>query len=94
LTINDLSGEQLGGWQEKHRDAIITFRKMVYAFYSRDFSFGKFIRKYPEFRQNVVDILAGDVYQHDFTPMFEAIGNVVPSHQEAAKQESTVAVET
>jgi flavin-dependent dehydrogenase len=89
LTLNDVSAEQIGGWQDKHRDAIDTFRRMVYAFYSRDFSFGSFIRKHPEFRQSVVDILAGDVYRHDFTPMFEAIGNVTPTHGEQAKKAAT-----
>ena len=86
LARNDVSAAQLGGWQEKHRAAISTFMRMVYAFYSKDFSFGKFIRKHPEFRQAVVDILAGDVYRHDFEPMFQAIGAVVPTHAEHAKK--------
>jgi flavin-dependent dehydrogenase len=85
LTQHDVSGPTIGGWQEKHRQAIVTFRKMVYAFYSRDFSFGSFVRKYPQYRQKVVDILAGDVYRHDFTEMFQALGDVKPSHGDAAQ---------
>ncbi|HVJ79854.1 MAG TPA: NAD(P)/FAD-dependent oxidoreductase [Planctomycetia bacterium] len=88
LAAGDVSGARIGAWQETHRTAIHTFRRMVYAFYSRDFSFGKFIRKHPEFRQNVVDILAGDVYEKDFGPMFEAIGDVTPTHAEAAAEKT------
>jgi flavin-dependent dehydrogenase len=86
IAKNDVSAEQIGSWQDKHREAIATFRRMVYAFYSKDFSFGKFIRKHPEFRQAVVDILAGDVYRHDFEPMFEAIGDLTPTHGEHAQK--------
>lgn len=76
---NDFSRDRLGGWQVTHKEAVILFRKLIYAFYATDFSFGKFLKAHPEYRSNVTDILIGDVYKPGVGDIFETMGDVMPS---------------
>lgn len=78
LQKDDFSAEQLGCWQETHARGVDVFRKLVYAFYNQEFSFGRFLKMHPEFRSNVTDILIGDVYKPDFDACFDAMGDVRP----------------
>ena len=50
--------------------------KLVHAFYSRDFSFGKFLEAHPECQQGIVDILSGNVYRKDVTSIFKPMAEM------------------
>ncbi len=78
LEKNDLSGAALGCWQPKFRGGVESFRKLVYAFYAPDFSFAKFLKANPQYRDNLVDILIGDVFKPGVDEMFDAMGDVTP----------------
>jgi geranylgeranyl reductase family protein len=60
---NDFSGARLGQFQVKLDQGIESMRKLVYAFYNEGFSFSQFLRKYPEQRVNVIDLLIGNVFK-------------------------------
>jgi flavin-dependent dehydrogenase len=75
---NDFSAEQLGSWLGEHARGVDVFRKLVYAFYNPNFSFGRFLKMHPEFRSHVTDILIGDVFKPDFDKCFEIMGDVTP----------------
>ena len=60
---NDFSGERLGQFQPMLDTGIESMRKLVHAFYSEDFSFSQFLRKYPEQRVGVINLLIGNVFQ-------------------------------
>ena len=62
LTKNDLSGTALGAFADPFIAGMRAFRKMVYAFYDRDFNFADFLKAHPECRQGVIDILSGNVF--------------------------------
>ena len=62
LTNNDLSGAALGAFADEFVAGIRAFRKVVYAFYDRDFNFADFLKAHPECRQGVIDILSGNVF--------------------------------
>ena len=62
LTRNDVSGAALGAFAEPFIAGMRAFRKMVYAFYDRDFNFADFLKAHPECRQGVIDILSGNVF--------------------------------
>ena len=47
-----------------------SIRALVHSFYSKDFSFGAFLRKYPEHQKDVVDILVGRVFDREFDLLF------------------------
>lgn len=67
---NDLSGEQLGRWRDVYNPGVENFRRLVYAFYTPGFSFGTFLKLYPQYRSNMVDILIGDVFKEGVDDIF------------------------
>jgi flavin-dependent dehydrogenase len=73
LESDDVSAAKLGCWQDEHRAAIDLFRKLVYAFYDPDFSFGTFLKANPQFRSNVTDMLIGDVFKPGVGDIFDAM---------------------
>lgn len=81
LREQDLSAERLGEWQATHREGVMLFRKLVYAFYAPDFSFGRFLKANPQYRKNVTDMLIGDVFKPGVGEIFEAMGEVVPMQE-------------
>ena len=72
----DFSGEMLGKFRAEYVGGMESIRKLVYAFYDKDFSFGKFLMANPECQQGIVDILSGDVYTKDVTPIFKPMGEM------------------
>jgi geranylgeranyl reductase family protein len=60
---DDFSAARLGQFQAKLDQGFESMRKLVYAFYNDSFSFAQFLRKYPEHRVNVINLLIGDVFR-------------------------------
>jgi len=73
---NDFSGERLGSFQQEFVAGMNSIRKLVYAFYTRGFSFGKFLKAHPECQKGIVDILSGNVYRTDVTSIFEPMAKM------------------
>lgn len=82
LQRNDLTGPRLGQWQPLYKQGIENFRKLVYAFYAEDFSFGTFLKQNPQYKSNMVDILVGDVFKPGVGDIFDAMGVVEPALDE------------
>ena len=78
LKHGDVSAEALGGWQSEYKKGHELFHKLVYAFYTPGFSFGKFLREYPQYQSNLVDMLIGNVFKPGVGEMFDALGDIVP----------------
>jgi flavin-dependent dehydrogenase len=74
---NNFSAAQLGRWGPDLSEGMSAIRKLVYAFYTKGFSFGQFIREHPEFKMNLVDLLIGNVFRDGvddiFTPMSRTV---------------------
>ena len=70
LEKEDFSAEQLGSFGADFVAGMEAIRKLVYAFYTKDFSFGSFLKRFPECQQGIVDILSGNVYRKDVTGIF------------------------
>jgi len=68
---DDLSAARLTAYGPRFQSGLGAFRQLVYAFYSPGFSFARFLRHFPEHRLAVIYILQGDVFDHDFTGLFE-----------------------
>jgi flavin-dependent dehydrogenase len=60
---DDFSAARLGQYQTKLDRGIESMRKLVYAFYNDGFSFSGFLRKYPEERYHIINLLIGDVFK-------------------------------
>ncbi|MGH9158451.1 MAG: NAD(P)/FAD-dependent oxidoreductase [Vicinamibacteraceae bacterium] len=61
LAIGDTSGQQLGKWGPPFNRGIDRMRRLVCEYYD-GFSFGNFVRRYPELRGTITDLLIGDLF--------------------------------
>lgn len=68
---DDLSGDQLGSWCGEFKEGAKWVRKLVHAFYTKEFSIGRFMKEHPEHRGNVTDLLIGRVFHENAGKMFE-----------------------
>ena len=75
---NDFSEAQLGSFGPAFVKGMEAFRKLVYAFYTKEFSFARFLSEYPEHQGGIVDILSGDVFRKDVTHIFPAMAEMCP----------------
>lgn len=82
LAHNDTSAQRLSQWGNALADGMTSIRKLVYAFYTKDFSFGKFLKMHPEYKGNLTDLLIGNVFRPSvdevFTPMNQYVNIPTP----------------
>lgn len=67
----DLSPEQLGCWTEDFKQGAMWVRKLVHAFYTKEFSIGHFMKEHPEHRGNLTDLLIGRIFHDGAGKMFD-----------------------
>lgn len=67
---DDFSAARLGQYQAKLDRGIESMRKLVYAFYNEGFSFAGFLRKYPEERTHIINLLIGDVFREGIDSIY------------------------
>src|SRR6185295_1641646 len=83
---DDFSGARLGQYQAKLDRGIESMRKLVYAFYNEGFSFAGFLRKYPEERVHIINLLIGDVFKEGvdsvYGPMSEFADIPAPLYEQ------------
>jgi flavin-dependent dehydrogenase len=68
---NDLSAGQLSSWCDDFKQGSKWIRKLVDAFYTKDFSFGGFMRDNPQFRGNLTDLLIGRIFYDGAGDIFD-----------------------
>ncbi len=76
LEQGDVSVEQFSSYGEKLCQMIEVMRKIVYAFYDEDFSFGELIKRNEQIRPMLTDCLIGDLDGKDYTPLAEAMSDL------------------
>jgi len=64
LDRGDTSAAQLGKWEDTFGRGMDRMRRLVCEFYD-GFSFGRFVRKHPDLKDRVTDVLIGDVFKDD-----------------------------
>lgn len=78
LAADDLSGARLGRHGEEFVAGVEALRRLVYAFYDPDFSFARFLRRYPQARVDLVNLLVGNVYRRDCSGIIELLDDWSP----------------
>lgn len=73
LLAGDCSAARLGCWGGDFYAGMQRIRKLVYAFYTKGFSFGMFNREHPEHKKNLVDLLIGNVFNDEAGRIFESM---------------------
>ena len=80
LLPDDTSAEQLGNWKGSYDIGVENFRQLVYAFYDPTFNFADFIRWHPEQRDNLTDMLVGNVFKPGVGDLFETLTPMLSAH--------------
>ncbi len=62
LAKGDTSAAQLGKWTADFSKGMDRMRRLVCEFYN-GFSFGRFVKQYPEFKGHLTDLLIGDLFR-------------------------------
>ena len=67
----DLSATQLGRWTEDFGAGTKWIRQLVDAYYTNEFSFGKFLREHPKYQGNLTDLLIGRIFHESAGEIFD-----------------------
>ncbi len=85
---NDLSAQQLGKWTDDFKQGANWVRKLVHAFYNKEFSIGRFMKEYPHHRGSLTDLLIGRVFSDQAGPLFKDMDDSIEQAKvERAKME-------
>jgi len=95
LITGNLSPDCFADYGRQLRQGTENMRKLVYAFYSPNFSFKEVITRYPEAADQITDCLSGDVNK-DFSQLWSWVGefvslpNELPYGQPLTVQDATL----
>jgi flavin-dependent dehydrogenase len=73
----DTSGRQLGKWGDAFNQGVDRMRRLVCEFYN-GFSFGQFVRKYPDLRGTITDLLIGDLFTDRVDKVWQPMESLYP----------------
>ena len=76
LRDGDTSADRLGAFGPEFTRGMEAVRKLVYAFYTRDFSFARFLKAHPHCKQGIVDILSGNLTADSVREVFQPMGEM------------------
>jgi flavin-dependent dehydrogenase len=74
---NDLSKEQLGGWADGFNKGVDRMRRLVCEYYE-GFSFGRFVKNFPDLQGTVTDVLIGDVFDGHVDKLWKPMESLYP----------------
>jgi flavin-dependent dehydrogenase len=77
LASSDTSGAQLGRWGPAFNEGVDRMRRLVCEYYD-GFSFGEMIRRYPEMKGPVTDLLIGDLFDARVDKVWAPIESMYP----------------
>lgn len=73
LTAGNLSADKLGAFAGPLQRGVEVIKRLIFAFYDPNFSFGEFARKYPQHRPALIDCLVGDIINKDMGSFLSAL---------------------
>ena len=82
LESGDVSGAQLGAWGAMFNEGVDRMRRLVCEYYD-GFSFGQFVREYPELRGTVTDLLIGDLFTNRVDKVWGPMETLYPPDKKA-----------
>src|SRR5213594_3740183 len=77
LKSGDTSGEQLGKWGPMFNEGVDRMRRLVCEYYD-GFSFGAFVRHYPDLQGTVTDLLIGDLFTDRVDKVWQPMESLYP----------------
>jgi flavin-dependent dehydrogenase len=80
----DLSAEQIGRWAPLMNQGIDRMRRLVCEYYD-GFSFGNFVRNYPDLKGTLTDLLIGDLFTEKVDKAWKPMESLYPEGKAAPK---------
>ena len=77
LRNGDLSAAQLGKWGPLFNTGVDRMRRLVCEYYD-GFSFGQFVRNFPELKNTVTDLLIGDLFTDKVDKVWQPMESLYP----------------
>jgi flavin-dependent dehydrogenase len=81
LAQGDTSAAQLGQWGPAFNEGVDRMRRLVCEYYD-GFSFGKFVREYPDLRNTVTDLLIGDLFHDGVDKVWGPMESLYPADKQ------------
>lgn len=85
LRRGDLSGESLGKWADEFKAGVRWIHKLVDAYYTNEFSFGRFMKSHPQHQSNLTDLLIGRIFHDAAGKIFDDLDPALSQSQSHAK---------
>ena len=82
LEKGDTTQAQLGHWGQNFNAGVDRMRRLVCEYYD-GFSFGNFVRKYPDLRGTITDLLIGDLFTDRVDKVWEPMESLNPPGKQA-----------
>jgi flavin-dependent dehydrogenase len=76
LSAGPITAQSFDAYGKKMQSSIETMRKIVYAFYDPEFSFGDLVKRGEHLRGALTDCLIGNVDDQDFKELFESMSDL------------------
>ena len=73
---NPVTANSFENYGKRMQSSIETMRKIVYAFYDQDFSFGDLVKRGDHLRSALTDCLIGNVDDQDFQELFDSMSDL------------------
>jgi flavin-dependent dehydrogenase len=84
LAAGNTSAAQLGRWGDHFNQGVDRMRRLVCEYYD-GFSFGAFVKNYPELRNTVTDLLIGDLFTDKVDTVWQAMESLYPPEKQRLK---------
>jgi flavin-dependent dehydrogenase len=81
LKKGDTSAAQLGAWGDHFNAGVDRMRRLVCEYYD-GFSFGKFVKNYPDLRNTVTDLLIGDLFTDKVDKVWQPMESLYPADKQ------------
>jgi flavin-dependent dehydrogenase len=81
LKKGDTGAAQLGAWGEEFNHGVDRMRRLVCEYYD-GFSFGTFVKNYPELRNTVTDLLIGDLFTDKVDKVWKPMESLYPADKQ------------
>jgi flavin-dependent dehydrogenase len=81
LKKGDTSAVQLGAWGDTFNHGVDRMRRLVCEYYD-GFSFGNFVKNYPELRNTVTDLLIGDLFTNKVDKVWKPMESLYPADKQ------------
>ena len=82
LETGDTTARQIGRWGDTFNEGVDRMRRLVCEYYD-GFSFGTFVRHYPEMRGTITDLLIGDLFTGRVDKVWEPMESLYPPDKHA-----------